>query len=54
MTLADLAVMEASQSCYQSNPRFLSKFPELMRLREKVAASEGVRQYLAERVPRGI
>ncbi|GFR86143.1 glutathione S-transferase [Elysia marginata] len=54
MTLADLAILEASQSCFQSNPRFLSSFPDLMRLREKVAAADGVRQYLATRIQRGI
>ncbi|GFS02004.1 hypothetical protein ElyMa_006435400 [Elysia marginata] len=54
MTLADLAILEASQSCFQSNPRFLSSFPDLMKLREKVAAADGVRQYLATRIQRGI
>ncbi|RUS87374.1 hypothetical protein EGW08_004828 [Elysia chlorotica] len=54
LTLADLAIHEGSQSCFQTNPRFLSKFPHLMALRERVASVDGVRQYLARRQSRGI
>ncbi|KAK3739049.1 hypothetical protein RRG08_025138 [Elysia crispata] len=54
LTLADLAIFEGSQSCYQTNPRFLSQFPHLMKLREKVAAEDGLRQYLAKRQLRGV
>ncbi|GFO21844.1 glutathione s-transferase [Plakobranchus ocellatus] len=54
MTLADLAIFEGTQSCYQGNPRFMSNFPELMKLRQKVAEADGVRQYLATRKQTGI
>ncbi|GFO21841.1 glutathione-s-transferase [Plakobranchus ocellatus] len=49
MTLADLAIFEGSQSCYNSDPDFLKGYQNIMALREKVAAQDGVRQYLDKR-----
>ncbi|GFO21842.1 glutathione s-transferase [Plakobranchus ocellatus] len=54
MTLADLAIFEGTQSCYQGNPWFMRNFPELMKLRQKVVEADGVRQYLAKRKQTGI
>ncbi|KAK3739047.1 hypothetical protein RRG08_025136 [Elysia crispata] len=49
MTLGDLAIFEGTQSCYNNDSDFLSGFPNIMTLREKVAAAEGVKEYLAGR-----
>ncbi|RUS87375.1 hypothetical protein EGW08_004829 [Elysia chlorotica] len=49
MTLGDLAIFEGTQSCFNSDSVFLSGFPNIMALREKVAAQDGLKEYLARR-----
>jgi len=49
MSLADIIISEGTQTISQANPSVLTPYPEILALRQKVMAQDGIRQYLATR-----
>merc|ERR1711963_8551 len=49
MSFADIVLLEGTQTVFQTNPTILDQYPELKTLRAKVAAQDGVKQYLLQR-----
>ena len=48
-----MAIYEATQMCFQNNPKFLDDYPELKALRTKIEGGP-LKEYLAKRKVSGI
>jgi len=51
LTLADIIVFAGTETVADQNPAVLDKYPEIKAVRAKVAATDGIKQYLAKRKP---
>lgn len=51
ISLADLVMFEGTQGLIDESPTILDPYPELKALRDKVANTDGIKHYLANRQP---
>ncbi|GFR86152.1 glutathione S-transferase [Elysia marginata] len=49
LSLGDLAIYEATQMCFQNNPKFLDDYKDLLTIRSKVESHPGLKEYLQKR-----